>query len=292
MVHQVDSLKRSLDFEEGSLDDLELRLDLYHRLKKKYGPAVPDVIQHLARSREELDHYLHAEERSEEIVSAAKKVLTKYRKVADEVSQARRKGRLDFERKVESELKQVAMEKCRFRVLLEEKPVIAGDNNEEMMQQQYPARGWESVVFTMEPNPGEGFRELGRIASGGELSRLMLALKVTGQDESRNQCLIFDEIDAGVGGRIAYQIGERLKRLSRKSQVLCVTHLPQVAAFGDHHFRVMKKQKDHRTITIVEDLVETQRVEELARMMSGSRITETTLQHARELRKQVGAISR
>ena len=141
----------------------------------------------------------------------------------------------------------------------------------------------------MEPNPGEGFRELRRIASGGELSRLMLALKVTGKNETRNQCLIFDEIDAGVGGRIAHQIGERLKRLSGKAQVLCVTHLPQVAAFGDHHYRVSKKARDHRTITIVEELAESQRVEELARMMSGSEVTETTLRHARELRKQVEA---
>lgn len=290
MVRQLDSLKRNLDFEEGSLDQLELRLDSFHRLKKKYGPTAADVIQHLARSREELDQHMHAEERSEEIVSAAVKVMDQYRKLAAEVSAARKSGRPEFEKKVEGELKQVAMEKCRFRVVLEGEPTEGvGSGSEQAMQQAFSSTGWETIVFTMEPNPGEGFRDLSRIASGGELSRLMLALKVTGQTDSKSQCLIFDEIDAGVGGRVAYQIGERLKRLSRKAQVLCVTHLPQVAAFGDHHYRVSKKTKDRRTTTIVEDLPESQRVEELARMMSGSEVTETTLRHARELRQQVGA---
>jgi DNA repair protein RecN (Recombination protein N) len=290
MVHHLDSLKRSIDFEEGSLDELELRLDLFHRLKKKYGPTVTDVIQHLARSREELDLHLHAEERSEGILATAQKVAVRYRKLAEEISAARKSGRTEFEKKVESELKQVAMEKCRFRVMLEEDHAVKSMGVEEsVLQQQYPATGLERVVFTIEPNPGEGFRELSRIASGGELSRLMLGLKVTGQTETRSQCLIFDEIDAGVGGRVAYQIGERLRRLARNAQVLCVTHLPQVAAFGDHHYCVNKKTKDHRTITIVEDLTEPARVRELARMMSGSEVTETTLRHARELRQQVEA---
>ncbi len=290
MVHQLDSLKRHLDFEEGSLDELEQRLDLLHRMKKKYGPTVPDVIQHLARSREELDLLIHAEERGEEILTAAKKAADRYAKLASEISAARKSACSEFEKKVESELKQVAMEKCRFRVKLDgAEAALTADPEESIMQGQYPSTGYETVVFTIEPNPGEGFRELSRIASGGELSRLMLALKVTGQTESRSQCLIFDEIDAGVGGRVAYQIGERLKRLSRKAQVLCVTHLPQVAAFGDGHYCVSKKTKDHRTITIVDNLGEPERVRELARMMSGSEVTETTLRHARELRQQVGA---
>ena len=130
------------------------------------------------------------------------------------------------------------------------------------------------MTFQIEPNPGEGFRDLNRIASGGELSRLMLALKVVTQPVA-GQCLIFDEIDVGVGGRIAFQIGERLRRLSQTSQVLCVTHLPQVAAFGDHHFQVSKKTKTNRTTTIVLELPDEDRIRELARMISGSEVTET-----------------
>jgi DNA repair protein RecN (Recombination protein N) len=155
------------------------------------------------------------------------------------------------------------------------------------METEYSPFGLESVLFEIEPNQGEGFRELSRIASGGELSRLMLALKVVSQSASEERTLIFDEIDAGIGGRVAYHVGERLKRLSRLAQVLCVTHLPQVAAFGDHHYRVQKTLKQNRTITVVDHLQESDRIEELARMISGSEVTETALRHARELREQV-----
>jgi DNA repair protein RecN (Recombination protein N) len=153
------------------------------------------------------------------------------------------------------------------------------------MTKSFPLYGRESVAFEIEPNPGEGFRDLSRVASGGELSRLMLALKVVTQGRT-GRCFIFDEIDAGIGGRAAFHVGERLKRLSGSAQVLCVTHLPQVAAFGDHHFRVSKKAKGDRTVTVVEELRENERIQELARMISGSEITDTALQHARELLEQ------
>ncbi len=182
-------------------------------------------------------------------------------------------------------MKHVAMEKCNFRVVLEHKPGC-GDDPEKLFTADFPAKGRESVVFEIEPNPGEGFRELSRIASGGELARLMLALKVVGQFQP-GKCLIFDEIDAGIGGRAAYQIGERLRRLSRQAQVLCVTHLPQVAAFARHHFEVIKKTRSGRTTTSVELLEGDGRIHELARMLSGSEITDTALQHARELCEQV-----
>jgi DNA repair protein RecN (Recombination protein N) len=191
---------------------------------------------------------------------------------------------------VESELKQVALEKCRFRVRLTEE-ILKEGTEEEKLQKNYPAHGLENVVFQIEPNPGEGFRDLARIASGGELSRLMLALKVVTQS-AEGQCLIFDEIDAGIGGRIASQIGERLRRLSQGAQVLSVTHLPQVAAFGNHHYRVQKEVRGNRTTTTVEELSGSGSIQELARMISGSEITETAMRHARELRKQVEALAR
>jgi len=194
-------------------------------------------------------------------------------------------GREEFAARVERELRQIAMEKCRFRVDLRREPVA--DSPE--MEAAYPLNGLENVCFEIEPNAGEGFRELSRIASGGELSRLMLALKVVSQKTNEEHTFIFDEIDAGIGGRIAFQVGERLKRLSRAAQVLCVTHLPQVAAFGDHHYQVQKILKANRTTTIVNTLDESRRVEELARMISGSEVTETALRHARELREQVEA---
>jgi DNA repair protein RecN (Recombination protein N) len=283
LARKVDSMKQNLEFQEGSLDVIESRLDLFDRLKKKYGPTLPDVLDHLAKCKQELNSSFQAEWRAEQIMLGLNKNAEKYKELSEKISGAREKGKSVFERKVEGELKNVAMEKCHFRVVLN-----TNDSGVEsdVTTASFPAFGRESVTFQIEPNPGEGFRDLSRIASGGELSRLMLALKVVTQPVG-GQCLIFDEIDVGVGGRIAFQIGERLRRLSQSSQVLCVTHLPQVAAFGDHHFQVSKKVKANRTTTIVEELPAEDRIRELARMISGSEVTDTALKHARELRNQV-----
>jgi DNA repair protein RecN (Recombination protein N) len=283
LARKVDSMKQNLDFEEGSLDAIESRLDLLERLKKKYGATLTDVLQHLAKCKQELNSSFQAEWRGEQIMLGLNKSAEKYKTLSEKISHVREKGKGSFERKVESELKNVAMEKCHFRVVLT--PIVSAVDAD-IVNASFPAFGRESVTFQIEPNPGEGFRDLNRIASGGELSRLMLALKVVTQPVG-GQCLIFDEIDVGVGGRIAFQIGERLRRLSQSSQVLCVTHLPQVAAFGDHHFQVSKKVKSNRTTTIVEELPDDDRIRELARMISGSEVTDTALQHARELRNQV-----
>jgi DNA repair protein RecN (Recombination protein N) len=287
LVRKVDSMKQTLEFEEGSLDEIESRLDVLERLKKKYGPTIPDVLKHLARCKEELNSNFQAEWRAEQIVMSLQKSVDAYNKLAEKISALRDKGRSAFERKIENELKNVAMEKCKFRVILSTiAQSISTENQEQLINTEFPSHGHENIIFQIEPNPGEGFRELSKIASGGELARLMLALKVVTQS-GEGRCLIFDEIDAGVGGRVAFQIGERLRRLSQNAQVLCVTHLPQVAAFGEHHFKVSKKVKKDRTTTIVDDLPEDGRVQELARMMSGSEVTETALQHARQLRDQV-----
>jgi DNA repair protein RecN (Recombination protein N) len=287
LTRRVDDLNRSLDFDDGSLDEVESRLDEIQKLKKKYGPTVADVLRHLETSRADLDRQLHAGERAEEAVLTARIRVREYRELAGRIGAARRAAKESFETKVETELKTVAMDRCRFRIGLRE--VVGGgvvaETAEEsvLMQAEVPARGPESVEFEIEPNPGEGFRALHRIASGGELSRLMLGLKVVTQSGAGEGVLIFDEIDAGIGGRIAHRIGERLKKLSGGAQVLCVTHLPQVAAFGDSHFRVSKRSTEDRTTAIVERLEEPARVLELARMLSGSQITEAALQHAREL---------
>jgi DNA repair protein RecN (Recombination protein N) len=265
LVHHIDVLRRGLDFEEGSLDEIESRLDAFQRLKKKYGPTIAEVLIHLARCKEELQIDLTSEEREEELIRQTAKVVAQYEKLAETISKAR-----------QSEASRN----------LREEPGM--QDPAAIMEKTYPSRGWEQIGFEIEPNPGEGFRELSKIASGGELSRFMLALKVVGQTNTDDRALIFDEIDAGIGGRVAYQVGERLKRLSRTAQVLCVTHLPQVAAFGDHHYQIQKLVKHDRTITVVTDLDEKRRIEELARMISGSEVTETALRHARELRDQVG----
>lgn len=284
LIHRIDGLRRGLEFEEGSLDEIETRLQILHRLKKKYGSTIQDVLNHLSTAKMQLQSELNSEEREEELIRKTHQAVTRYLALAKEISKARLDSKNNFSAKVEEELHQIAMEKCHFHVALETATV--SDNE---MEAVYPPHGMENVRFEIEPNEGEGFRDLSRIASGGELSRLMLALKVVSQSKIEDHTFIFDEIDAGIGGRVAYQVGERLKRLSRSSQVLCVTHLPQVAAFGDHHYQVQKTVRASRTITVVNALDEKRRVEELARMISGSEITETALRHARELREQVEA---
>jgi DNA repair protein RecN (Recombination protein N) len=283
LVHQTGALRRGLDFEEGSLDQIESRLEAYQKLKKKYGPTIQNVLEHLNQARSQLQQDLNSEEREEELIRDTQRIIEKYERLAGEISKSRRAAASAFEKQVEKELQQIALEKCRFRIAFhtEDQP------REPVMECRFPAHGLENMFFEIEPNPGEGFRELGKVASGGELSRFMLALKVVGQAAAEERTLIFDEIDAGIGGRIAYQVGERLKRLSGTAQVLCVTHLPQVAAFGDHHYQVKKFVREERTITVVNNLDEKSRIEELARMISGSEVTETALRHARELREQV-----
>ena len=285
LVNNIEALRRGLDFDETSLDEIETRLEIFQRMKKKYGPTLEDVLHHLQQCKEQLTSSLNIEEREQSLVAETHRAIERYENVATEVTRSRQRGMEAFAKKVEKELHQIAMEKCRFRVDLRQHAVPYAAE----MVKDYPAFGMESVVFEIEPNVGEGFRELSRIASGGELSRLMLALKVVSQKQQEERTFIFDEIDAGIGGRVAYQVGERLRRLSRAAQVLCVTHLPQVAAFGDHHYQVQKVLKQNRTTTVVLSLNEQKRIEELARMISGSEITETALRHAKELREQVEA---
>lgn len=286
LTRKVDDLRRSLDYEEGSLDQIEVRLDELHRLKRKYGPTIKDVLTHLETSGAELERLLHAGERAEEIVFELKKMARQYEQLASEMTEARRAGKQRFETCVETELKNVAMEKCRFRIdMTAAGQPVASAGESDWMNAEFPPQGRETIAFEIEPNPGEGFRPLEKIASGGELSRLMLGLKVVMQTGGEGT-LIFDEVDAGIGGRIAHRVGDRLKQLSTQSQVLCVTHLPQVAAFGDSHFQVSKDVRDNRTTTIVERLSEQGRIRELARMLSGDRVTDTALQHARELVEQ------
>jgi DNA repair protein RecN (Recombination protein N) len=151
---------------------------------------------------------------------------------------------------------------------------------------EWTERGLESAAFLLSPNPGEEVRPLARIASGGELSRIMLGLKTVVGSDAPGLTLVFDEVDAGIGGRVAEVVGRKLRALAARQQVLCVTHLPQIAALADHHLAVRKRVEAGRTVTFVEPLAAEARVEEVARMLGGEKITETARQHAREMLKQ------
>jgi DNA repair protein RecN (Recombination protein N) len=262
----------SFEFSPDELDEVEGRLDLLYRLKKKYGPSVEDMLDYLERCRGELARIADADDtlallerdraRAEADALAAGKALSAARKRAAEV----------LSRQILTELEQLDMGKVRFSVSFEDKPM---DDS-----------GMDRVRFLMSANVGEELRPIHKIASGGELARIMLALKNVLSEQDQVGTMVFDEVDTGVSGRAAQRVAEKMARISRKKQVLCVTHLPQIAAMADTHFSVEKGEANGRTYTSVTRLSREERRRELARITGGSRVSEVMLSGAEELLRQ------
>ena len=260
------------------LTAVESRLEKLSRLKRKYGPSLADArgrLEALRAERDELaniDDALGRRQRDESVAREA------FRKTAAALSAKRAAAGPRFSAAVEKELGGLALEKARFRIALS--PVGDGEPKK---------TGLERASFLFQPNPGEPERPLERIASGGELSRLQLAVHSVGAARGgRRRTLVFDEVDDGVGGRTAESVGRKLRRLAERDQVLCVTHVPQIAALADRHFRAEKTERRGRTIAAVRLLEGQDRVAEIARMLAGEKIPETALRHARELLAQAG----
>jgi DNA repair protein RecN (Recombination protein N) len=277
------------------LEEVEDRLALIDRLKRKYGKTIEEMLAYHEQTQQRLSSLEHADERRGELQSALKKAEADYQKKAQSLSTLRREAARKFEKLVRQELAQLGMEKTRFEICFE--APVARDGKRESSG---GAHGIDEIEFLISPNLGEEMRPLEKIASGGELSRFMLALKtVVGSAKIVNDggtnrrvaaTFIFDEVDAGIGGRVAESVGQRLKRLARHTQVLCVTHLAQIACFADHHYYVEKFERAGRTVTEVKYLAgEKERAAELARMLSGSKITDAVLKHAVEMIKQAGS---
>lgn len=266
------------------LEEIEERLALIDRLKRKYGRTLEQVMTYSRETREQLAKLEHADERREAVERALADTARDYRRAAEALSGQRREAARKLLKYLREELAQLGMEKTRVELNFQAAPEGGGP------------RGIDEVELRISPNPGEDLRPLEKIASGGELSRLMLALKTlvgqagpTGGKRRRGQqkTFIFDEVDSGIGGRVAESLGQRLKRLACDAQVLCVTHLAQIACFADHQFYVEKLARGGRTVTTVKSLrSEKERVEELARMLSGSQITDAALQHATAMLRQ------
>jgi len=277
------------------LEEIEDRLALLDRLKRKYGGALEDVFAYRERIARELGNLEHADERRGEVARELEEAAAGYRQAAEALSAQRRKAARKLEKLVRAEVAQLGMEKARFEVRFaasaprgaeESAPSLSGTS-----------RGIDDVEFVTSPNPGEDLRPLEKIASGGELSRLMLALKTivgtgrgSGGRSAAARAFVFDEVDAGIGGRVAESVGLRLKRLARDTQVLCVTHLAQIACFADHHYFVEKAERAGRAVTTISELEDDKdRTAELARMLSGKQITEAALQHAATMLKQASS---
>jgi len=264
------------------LEDVELRLDEIQRLKRKYNAnAVEDIITY----REQIEQRLQANaDQYEEIAKLEKKkgeAEVALRALADELSQGRIEAAQRLKQEIEKELATLGMNRTTFEVHVTEVP-STGDAVASHGAVIGP-RGNEELEFLISPNLGEDPRPLSRIASGGELSRIMLAIKKILTTKEEDQTLVFDEVDAGIGGHAAEVVGRKLRELARLHQILCVTHLPQIASFGHAHFRVTKTEVRERTVTSVERIEGDQVVEEIARMLGGNKITPTTLAHAQEM---------
>jgi DNA repair protein RecN (Recombination protein N) len=273
--------KEQLEVSPGRLDEIEGRLATIERLKKKYGATAEEVLAFGERCRRELDLLASPEEQERTLEARRERLASTYLERARALSKRRRAAALELRRKVQAELAQLAMEKTRFEVAF-----TPADPEARVDPAEWTERGLERAEFLLSPNPGEELRPLARIASGGELSRIMLGLKSVVRSDSPGLTLVFDEVDAGIGGRVAEVVGRKLKAVAARQQVLCVTHLPQIAALADQHLAVRKKVEKGRTVTLVERLAEDAQVEEVARMLGGETITSTARQHAREMLKQ------
>jgi DNA repair protein RecN (Recombination protein N) len=274
--------REGLQVSPGRLDEIESRLALIERLKRKYGASVEEVIAFGERCRTDLASLGSPEEREAALQREREELTGKYLAAARTLSRKRRAAARELEKKMQAELGQLAMEKTRFRVQFQ--PDVAGDDDGAVWNE----RGLETAEFLISPNPGEELRSLARIASGGELSRILLALKsvATHDDPEEGKTLVFDEVDAGIGGRVAEVVGRKLRGIAARHQVLCVTHLPQIASMADRHLVVRKHVERGRTVTDVQPLEGGERVEEVARMLGGETVTETARRHAREMVKQ------
>ena len=278
---ELQNYTESIEFNPRLLDRIEERIDLLNRLKRKYGSTIEAVIEFCEKARIELDSITHAEERLEELADEEQTLLTELSGKAGLLNEQRRGAASELGRLVENELNDLRMENARFAVEIGTRPDEAGLFLPNGSRVAFDSKGYDQVEFLVETNPGEGFKPLVKVASGGETSRLMLALKNVLAKADRVPTLIFDEIDQGIGGRVGMVVGEKLWTLSRQHQVMCITHLPQLAAYGDQHYKVTKQVQDGRTLTAVVPQVGRDRRDELAQMLGP--VGEGTLQSVDEI---------
>lgn len=276
----------AIEFNPKRLDRVEERLSLIHNLKRKYGENIEEVLDFAAQAQQKLETISQAGERIEALQLEEEKLLLELGNRGLALSKIRRSAAGHLEREVIAELADLKMPEAKFRVDFQRQPNPEGVPIEGGEKIAFDATGIERVEFMIAPNPGEGFKPLVKIASGGETSRLMLTIKNVLARADHVPTLIFDEIDQGIGGRVGTVVGQKLWRLARHHQVMCITHLPQLAAFGEQHIQVQKRIQEGRTITAVDDLNGEARLEELAHMMG--ELSPGTLHSARELMTSVG----
>ncbi|CAM3340670.1 DNA repair protein RecN [Vagococcus fessus] len=261
----------NLEIDEGRIDEVEQRLDLIRQLKRKYGESEELILNYLEEITKEIRESQAFESKNEQLEAELKQYETDLTNLADQLTKLRKKAALELEKAILVELGGLYMDKTVFEVRFKE---TSGD---------YMAAGKDDVEFYITTNPGEPLKPLVKVVSGGELSRVMLALKTIFSKSQELTSIVFDEVDTGVSGRVAQGIANKIHQISSQSQVLCITHLPQVAAVADTQYFIEKVVNDERTTTSLRELSSEERVMEIARMLAGDEITDLTKEHAREL---------
>ncbi len=266
------------------IDEIEDRLALLDRLKRKYGAGIAEVIAYGEQVRGKLEEIENRDQLLAELTGQVAASAQAYIAAAQALTVQRNAAAERLGKRAEAEINQLAM-KARFEIVITAQPE----------EQGWTAQGWDTVAYRIATNPGEPLKPLDKIASGGEMSRVLLALKVSVESASAAaksrkktplpRTLVFDEIDIGIGGSAAEAVGQKLKTLARGQQVLCITHLPQIAAFADRHYLIEKQSQSGRTRTGIRQLSPEERPQEIARMVSGARVTETSLKHAEQMLK-------
>ena len=288
IAYDLRAYLEGMEFQPGRLDQVEERLNTLHLLKKKYGGSIEGVLAHLEKSRVELENIDSIDEQIKEVIGKIERVKESLSEKALGICNARRSAAQTMQSAVSQELTVLQMQKATFQVQIRHKP----DENGLAVEGEtiaFDQHGIDQVEFLIETNLGEGFKPLAKIASGGETSRLMLALKHVLAEVDQMPTLVFDEIDSGIGGRIGMTVGKMLWQLAREHQVLCVTHLPQLAAFADQHFKASKAESASRTITQVKQLSREEQTIELASMLGGD--SESILQSAKDILTSVSELT-
>ncbi|MBQ8910882.1 MAG: DNA repair protein RecN [Oscillospiraceae bacterium] len=268
-AEEVRDARDELSYSADELENIESRLDVIHRLRRKYGATCEDILQYLENAKQELDEIEFADDHIERLKVKCEKAKKEAMEAAEALRKNRKSAAMALSAKILSELSQLDMPKVQFQCCFTEI--------------ELSPNGADQVAFYMSANAGEALKPLSKVASGGELARIMLAMKNVLAEQDRVQTLIFDEVDTGVSGRAAQKVAEKLRSVAKSKQVLCVTHLPQLAAMGDTHLLIAKEERGGRTYTTVTPLDMDGRKRELARIIGGAAITETTLKSAEEM---------
>lgn len=271
IVDEIREYKDNIDFEPDVLNQVEIRLDLINSLKMKYGNSIEEILAYCERSSSELNELVNNNQTIDKLSQKKKDGYIKLNKLAEDISKIRKEVAVKLEDRIEEELRYLGMDKASFKIVVEDNESLNED-------------GKNKVYFMMTANVGEPLKPLSKVASGGELSRIMLAIKSVIADVDSIPTLIFDEIDTGISGRAAQAVAEKMCLISKNHQVLCVTHLPQIASMADVHFKIEKNIIDGKTYTNVLKLDNKGQTEELARMLGGAILTDLTRKHSIEMK--------